>query len=417
MRTLRSGRAPLTGALVASLALVPAVAAQQRDPYPATLQFGTGLINIPVAWVSPVNADVWVQTSGKVITHYVDPGAMNFATRWNTNASIDTHWLGRFSVGASAYSQNPEWGLFGQVLVLRPNQLAVHPGIAIGIRNIGKYDREDRLLVSHDIALDPADSSYKDVTADYARGFKTAPTIYGVATQAFSLASWGASVSLGYGNGLFSDDGDLGDNYNTKGQLAKGLFLGARVAGHPTANTTLTFLAENDGWDWNAGIVGDWRGISLGIYGTELEEGSKDLSKCPVEMFCRVYNYAKLNVSLGYSGNIIDISRGVLLRTRITELEREQQRLRQEIAARERRIRGLEVTLREAQAGELREIARRRTELEHQIQQEREAIRRAMERLEQLERGQRPPATPPANPPANPPPASPAASGFSPSSY
>ena len=129
-----------------------------------------------------------------------------------------------------------------------------------------------------------------------------------------------------------------------------------------------------------------------------------------------MYNYAKLNVSLGYSGNIIDISRGVLLRTRITDLEREQQRLRQEIAARERRIRGLEVTLREAQAGELREIARRRTELEQQIQQERDAIRRAMERLEQLERGQRPP-TPPANPPANPPAQPPQAPDFSPTSY
>ena len=402
MRTLRSARAPLRGALVASLALVPALAAQQRDPYPATLQFGTGLINIPVAWVSPRNADVWVQTSGKVITHFEPEAEMNFATRWNTNASIDTHWLGIFSVGASAYSQNPEWGLFGQALVLRPNQLGVNPGIAIGVRNVGKYDREDRLLVAHDIALDPSDSSYKEVEAFYARGFKTMPTIYGVATQQFSLASWGASVSVGYGNGLFSDDGGLGASYNTKGQIAKGLFLGARVAGHPTPNTTLSILAENDGWDWNAGIVGDWRGVTLGLYGTELEEGSKDLSKCPIQALCRVYNYRKLNVSLGYSGNIIDISRGVLLRTRITDLEREQQRLRQEIAARERRIRGLEVTLREAQAGELREIARRRTELEAQIQQERDAIRRAMERLEQLERGQRPPTTPPATPPPPP---------------
>jgi hypothetical protein len=415
MRTLRSGRAPLTSAVVASLALVPALAAQQRDAYPATLQFGTGLINIPVAWVSPANADVWVQTSGKVITHFVDESKMNFATKWNTNASIDSHWLGRFSVGASAYSQNPEWGFFGQALVLRPNQFAVHPGIAIGVRNVGKYKREDRLLVGHDIVL-AADSSYDEEESAFARGFKTAPTFYGVATQEFSLASWGASVSVGYGNGLFSDDGDLGDSYNSKGQLAKGLFLGARAIGHPTANTTLSILAENDGWDWNAGIVGDWRGITLGIYGTELEEGSKDLSKCQIQSLCRVYNYAKLNVSLGYSGNIVDISRGVLLRTRITDLEREQQRLRQEIAARERRIRGLEVTLREAQAGELREIARRRTELDQQIQQEREAIRRAMERLEQLERG-RPPVPPPTTPPANPPATPPAPDGVSPSSY
>lgn len=113
-----------------------------------------------------------------------------------------------------------------------------------------------------------------------------------------------------------------------------------------------------------------------------------------------------MNLSLGYNGNIIDISRGVLLRTRITDLTREQQRLRAEVAARERRIRGLEVSLRQAQAGELAEIARRRQELERQITEERDAIRRATERLQQLERNQRPPTPPP---PTRPPTTSPLA--------
>jgi hypothetical protein len=157
-------------------------------------------------------------------------------------------------------------------------------------------------------------------------------------------------------------------------------------------------MAENDGWDWNAGLVGDWRGITLGIYGTELEEGSRDPGKCSNEGLCRVYNYAKLNVSLGYSGNINDIRNGVILRSRISELEREQQRLRAEVTSRERRIAALETSLRRAQAGELAEIARRRQELEGQIQEEREAIRRATERLEELERTRQPPP-PPANPP------------------
>jgi hypothetical protein len=46
----------------------------------------------------------------------------------------------------------------------------------------------------------------------------------------------------------------------------------------------------------------------------------------------------------------------------------------------------------------LAEIARRRQELEGQILEEREAIRRATERLEELERTRQPPP-PPANPP------------------
>ncbi|HSJ65099.1 MAG TPA: hypothetical protein VK922_14500 [Gemmatimonadaceae bacterium] len=395
------GAATVAGALVAAMALSSAVDAQQRDPYPATLQFGTGLINIPTAWVSPLNSDVWIQTSGKVIEHFVEPSEMNLSTRWNSNISIDTHWLGRFSVGVSAYSQNPEWGFFGQVLLIKPDQFANVPSIALGVRNVGKYDNEDRLLVGHDIRLDPTDSTYSGVTGVFYDGFSTSPTIYGVATQEFGLGtSWSGSLSLGYGSGLFSDDGGLGDDYNLKGQLAEGLFLGGRVVARPSTNTLVTLMVENDGWDWNAGIVGDWRGLTLGIYGTELEEGSRDPSKCPnIEALCRIYNYAKLNVSLGYSGNIIDISRGVLLRTRISELEREQQRLRSEIASRERRIAGLETALRRAQAGELAEIARRRQELEQQIQEEREAIRRATERLEQLERQRQPP--PPANPPGS----------------
>lgn len=398
MRMMPPGGTAIVGALVAAMALPSAVCAQQRDPYPATLQFGTGLINIPVAWVSPDNSDIWIQTSGKVIEHFVDPSEMNVSTRWNSNLSIDTHWLGRFSVGVSAYSQNPEWGFFGQALLIKPGQFPNVPSLAVGVRNVGKYDHEDRLLVGHDIRLDPSDSTYDEATGVFADGFSTSPTFYGVATQEFGFAeTWSGSLSLGYGNGIFSDDGGLGDDYNLKGQIAEGLFFGGRIVAHPSLNSSITLLAENDGWDWNAGLVGDWRGITLGIYGTELEEGSRDPSKCDIEGLCRVYNYAKLNVSLGYSGNIIDISRGVLLRSRISELEREQQRLRSEIASRERRITALETALRRAQAGELAEIARRRQEMEQQIEEEREAIRRATERLEQLERQRQPP--PPANPP------------------
>ncbi len=85
MRTMRSAVGLMPRALAASLLLASAVAAQdaptvQRTPYPATLQFGTGLINIPVAWVSPRNADMWLNTSGKTIEHYIDAGAMNWAT-------------------------------------------------------------------------------------------------------------------------------------------------------------------------------------------------------------------------------------------------------------------------------------------------------------------------------------------------
>ncbi|MGI8496557.1 MAG: hypothetical protein ACR2OG_03095 [Gemmatimonadaceae bacterium] len=395
MRTMLSRAALLRGALAASLVVVSALPAQERAPYPATLNFGTGLVNIPVAWVSPRSGDVWLNTSGKTID-YAD--GLSFAGKWNTNIAIESHWLGRFSVGASAYSQNPEYGFFGQLLLLRDNGLL--PSVAVGIRNVGKYSHEDRLLIGHDIQLQ-LDSSYKEVVSGQTQDFSTAPTVYGVATK--ELGS--GSVSIGYGNGLFKETGNLGRSYNDKGTVAKGLFFGARYALRPTETTLVTFMGENDGFDWNAGVVGDWRGLYLGIYGTELEEGGRcgrnGIGSEPKGAYCRVYNYTKANVALGYSGNAFDIARGVLLRARVSELEREQTRLRLEIEARERRIAKLELDLRKAQAGELAELATRREALESQIRQEREAIIRAEERLRQLQ--QNPPPKPPATPPTTPP--------------
>jgi hypothetical protein len=162
----------------------------------------------------------------------------------------------------------------------------------------------------------------------------------------------------------------------------------------------VSLLAENNGWDWNAGIVGNWRGLSLGLYGTELEEGGKNPSKGPLYT---IYNYAKFNLSLGYSGNLHDIAHGTILRARIGELEQEQLRLRAQIAQRQHKIEELQVALQKAQGGELAEVAKRREQLDAQIQEEQEAIKRAEERLNQLQ-GETPASTPPPSPSTTTPP-------------
>lgn len=417
MRTTRSAVTRLGGAgLLALLAASPAVAQQpspqQGDPYPATLQFGTGLITIPVAWVSPRNTDAWLNTSGRYTPTFPDaPVKQGFASLWNTNIATEVHLAGRVAAGISVYDQNPDYGFFGQLLLLRDNQFGGAPAIAVGVRNIGNCSHQDRMLLACDVVLGP--NGYRRVTNTRYADFKTMPTIYGVATKDFALGgglgrlpSSTIGLTLGFGNGLFSEDGGLGKQYNQKGTIAKGLFLGARYVTHPTLNTTLTAMAENDGWDYNAGLLFDWRGIALGVYASELEEGGRH----GFDEGFNLYNYTKANVSLGYNGNILDISHGVILRSRITELTREQQRLQAEIAARERRIRGLEIALRKAQAGELAEIARRRQALESELQQERDAIRRATERLRDLQSGKVPPTAPPNVPPSTPPATPPTAS-------
>lgn len=403
MRTLRPSVVRITGVLAAIL-IAKTGHAQQRDIYPATLYHGTGLVTIPVAWVSPTSADVWLQSAGKTIPWAANKSAHNFASYVNTNLSMETHWAGRFTIGGSYYSQNPEWGIFGQALLLRDSDVPILPALAVGVRNVGNCKTEDRFFAGCDVRLNE-DGTYERVSPDFYRDFNTRASLYGVATKEFAMGALmgtlpgSASLSVGYGNGVFRDDGGRGDAYNDKGTIAKGLFLGGRMVTHPTLNTTLHLLAENDGWDWNAGIVGDWRGLTLGVYGTELEEGT---TRDPRTL---IYNYMKWNVSLGYSGNIVDISRGVILRSRITALAREEQRLRYEIANRERRIRVLEVALRKAQAGELASIEARRKQLESEVSAEREAIRQANERLKQIEQGQRggqqPPPTPAPQP--NPP--------------
>ncbi|MGH7717425.1 MAG: hypothetical protein ACREON_01090 [Gemmatimonadaceae bacterium] len=377
----------ISRALAASACFASAVLAQdQREPYPATLMFGTGLINIPVAWISPNNADVWLNTSAKLITGS-ENADLPFGQEWNTNASIETHWLNRFSVGASVYNNNVDWGVFGQVLLLRDNEVSVLPAVAVGVRNLGHYPHEDRFLIGHDISCSPGGCT-RQVPGPY-DAFDTSPTFYAVATKEFGFSGVEASATVGWGNGLFTEDGDLGELYNSSGQLAEGLFLGARAVARVGDNAAITFLAENDGWDWNVGAVGNWRGITLGVYVTELEEGGKDSG--PLQ---GIYNYTKFNVALGFSSNIRGISQGNLLRARAGELEREARRLRTEIAQREGRIRELEASLGRAQEGELAEVARRREQLLRQLEEEREAIRRAEERLRQLEQ-QRPPNPPP----------------------
>ena len=403
MRTTRWKIALVSSALIGAQASAPALAAQDTAPvtaplaaekilYPATLNFGTGLIDIPVAWVSPTSGDIWVTASGKIVNYCATACTINFQDKFNTNLSIDTHWKQRFSLGLSVYSQNPNYGFYGQALVLKQEPSKLWPSIALGFRNLGPDSHEERFLVGNDIYVSPS-GGINDTVPPYARHFHSVPSVYAVATREFATGTnSAASFSLGYGSGLFHDDGQLGRNYNDKGTIVKGLFLGARYALRTSENSNVTLLAENNGWDWNAGVVGNWRGISLGLYGTELEEGSKDPSKGSLYT---IYNYTKFNVALGYSGNLHDIAHGTILRARIGELEQEQIRLRAQIAQRQNKIADLQLSLQKAQGGELADVAKRREQLDAQIQEEQAAIKRAEDRLNQLQGGSPPPTTTP----------------------
>jgi hypothetical protein len=390
MRMMRLGAALLGGALGAAT-LASALAAQEStgETYPATLRFGSGLVTIPVAWVSPRSGDVWIASSATSLPSNPGKWQLQNAVNWNTSGAIESDWFGRVALGVSLYSQNPEWGAFGRVLIADERQLSQHhglawmPSIAVGVRNIGPFEHEDRLLVGYDLRPN-ATGKYIDSVSAFAARFESTPTGYAVATKSVQLGSANVSATAGYGTGLFSDDGGLGSAYNDKGQLVKGLFFGGRIALHPLPDATLSLLGENDGWDWNAGAVANWRGMFVGVYGTELEEGRGNISKGPL---FQIYNYTKINVSVGLSTNLFDVAQGAILRSRISQLEHEQTVLRTEVTQREQRIAAMQNTLQRAEHGtiELADVARRRRDLETQIKAEQDAIKRAEDRLRTIQ--------------------------------
>ena len=362
----------------------PDSAAPQReaDPYPSSLDFGTGLIDIPVAWVSPHSSDFFISYGAKRIPSAKTDGGGAFSY-WNGNVALDTHWLNRFDVGVSVYSNNPEWGLFGQVVLLHDGELASFlPAIAIGARNIGPDNHEERFLIGTDVTVDSTGHQH-EITPPYFKGFNTDPTLYAVATKSIQFHSnvlSSVSLTVGGGDGLFSQDGNLGAEYNSSGTVVKGLFFGARTVSHPTTNTTISLVGENNGFDYNAGVVGGWRGLTIGVYASELEDGT---TRSASSLY--IYNYQKWNVSFGYSGNFRDVAHGHWLRTQISELEREQQILKSEIAQREETVKRLQARLAKLQTGDLGNADKERQRIEQELQAERDAIQRANERLKQLQ--------------------------------
>jgi hypothetical protein len=379
--------APPTLAQDTSVVERPSLLQSTPQAFGPTLNFGTGLITIPTAWVSPNSSDFFISISGTRIPSAI--GATNdLFAYFNGNAAIDTHWLGRFDVGFSLYSNNPEYGFFGSVLVVKDHQFFPWmPAISGGFRNLGPFNHEDRYLIGHDITVDSA-GFVKGFTPIFYQHFHTAPTFYGVATKSFELPvpiPSSVSLTVGEGSGLFSDDGGLGNAYSTTWNAKTGFFFGFQGSTHPIQDFTVSLLGENDGWEYNLGARAEYRGLGLGIYGLEMTQGGRHLPQAEL-----VYNYKKLAVVFSYAGNFKQISRGVFLRSEISDLERQKQIMRTEIARRERKIQQLQVSLNKLQGSALSDVDRQRQELETQLKEEQDAIRRANERLQQLQQGQKP---------------------------
>jgi hypothetical protein len=411
MRVGGCGRVRVTAGAVlwcAALGAMPASAAlAQQQEFPQTLYWGSGLIDIPVAWAPPLTGDFALSYSGKRFRADPVTTKLNYDDRLNSQLTLSAALFGRLEGGVAFYSSNPEYGFFVRGVLVREEDLASRggalawlPAVAVGARNLGKYSHIDRFGAGYQLLPPtPEDPDSRHVADSLHLGFDTAPTLYAVATKSLSLNelrdTWpdiGLSFTLGAGNGLFSEDGGLDAAYakNATG----GLFYGATMDFAATPDLRFTLLAENNAWDFNVGAAASYRGIRAGVYVTELGAGSSSSSAGTTSQ--AFYNYRKVAFTLGWQSNVLALIRGDFLQKRADRLAREREQLLADISVRQRRVAALELELDRYEAQNLLELEQRRAAAEVQLRNEREALRRLEDRLKRVEqqRGTQPPSRP-----------------------
>ena len=420
---MASTRFSLAIAGVAAALLVPA-ATQAQGNYPQTLYWGAGLIDIPVAWVAPLTGDFAINYSGKTFKENPNATKIDYNDALNSQLVMSMSFMGRLELGYAAFSSNPEWGMFGRGVIIRQEDFSARggwagllvPSIAIGMRNVGPYKNVDRFGIGYNLfpaCTDPATGERDLVNCNSPdaihvpdslhQGFETSNTFYGVATKDLSLAeirpNWpdvNFGVSVGYGNGLFNDDGGLGARYSAHNN--GGLFWGVKTDFNAGPNMTITMMFEDNSWDYNFGGSLNYRGIRAGLYMTEIGAGSGP-DEGAVDDTAYVYKYSKMAFTLGWQSNIFALLRGDFLQSRAAELERQRQGLLAEINRRQQRIAELELEINRYEAQNLLDLEQRRVQAEAQLREEREILKRLEDRLKRIEQQQPTPANPPATPP------------------
>ena len=408
----------MSGSRLRAVALVMAVlalgagpwsAASAQQEFPQSLYWGSGLIDIPVAWASPITGDFALGYSGKRFR--LDPTAtkLNYDDRLNSQFTLSAGLFGRLEGGVAFFSSNPEYGFFVRGVLVTEDDLAARgdalrwlPAVAVGARNLGKYSHIDRFGIGYRLLPPtPEDPDARHAADSLHLNFDTAPTLYAVATKSVTLNQmrdgWpaiGLSLTAGVGNGLFSDDGGLGRAYASN--KTGGVFYGATLDIPASTDLRFSLLAENNAWDFNVGAAAAYRGLRAGIYVTELGAGSSSSTLANGLSSQGFYNYRKVAFSFGWQSNVLALLHGDFLQKRADRLAREREQLLADITARQRRVAALEIELNRIEAQNLLELEQRRAAAEVQLRQERDALRRLEERLKRVEqqRGTTPPTKP-----------------------
>ena len=350
-----------------ALSALTAPASAQRATFTPTLYWDSGLIDTPAAWVAPLGGDLSFHATRVQLDSTVALGGRGSGSQ-SYNFSMSASLWGRAEVGASIFTSNLKGGLFAKALLwdqmdgaFRTGMVHWMPSVAVGMRNVGN-EKETTRWAEPGVA-----------------GFNTSPTLYAVATRTFTAGAVdepGAraraqlTLSLGAGNGIFSDDGGVGDAYGK--HALGGAFGGAKLDLATTRFSNLALIAEHNGWDLNVGAVYEIRGLRAGIYLLEADAGSATPAS---------WSYSKLAFSVGWQTNALALRRGNRMEARVSEIARERDQLTTEIRAGEARVTALVEQLRSVEGATEADRRAQRALLEAKLREEQEALRRLQERL------------------------------------
>ena len=393
----------LINVALVGLVLTAGVASGQEE-FGQTRFWGSGLIDIPTAWVEPVSGDFSFNYSGS--SYQTSSQFPQYNSSLNSKLSLNTSLFSRLQLGVSLFSTNPEQAFYGELVALREadtkgGPLAFLPSLAVGVRNVGPYSKIDRFGLGYSDQINPAGGTAPVIRADSThQSFSTGNTVYGVATKNVALQELNASLpdmnisaTVGYGNGLFSNHGNLPTKYYAA-DATGGLFYGLAAAWRPSTNVLFSVMGENNAWDFNAGASVDWRGLRAGIDVIDLGGGSQKIN--PAIPATALYHYTKFAFTLGWHSNVFALLNGKILEDRAAALKKERDGLLADISKRQTRIAELQGLVKQYEAQNLLELEQRRAAAQTQLQQETEALRRLEDRLKRIEsqQGSTPPPPP-----------------------
>ena len=370
--------------LVAMLGTASAELSAQRPTFGSTLFWESGLINVPAAYVPPLNGDVAFHFS-RLSLGGIRNGTSGDPTARNSNLNttlLGSLW-GRAEFGVSTFSADLSNGMFAKLLLVdqmdgawRKGMVYWLPSVAIGVRNVGTSERRLSRLALANGGPTLSLSSFFGVAT---RTFVLRPGVDGARPRVQ------VSLTAGHGNGLFSDDGGLGKAYAPS--ATGGTFGGVSVDLPIGRFSTISLIAEHDGWAVNAGARLDLRGVriaaSLTEIGAESGAGAVPGTASIVSQ--------KVALTVGWQTNIFGLLRGNRLERSTQQLELEQTDLARQTQLAQQRIEAIEGQIDALRAIERQERSAERVELERMLREERDALARLQDLIKAREAARRPP--------------------------